>query len=347
MHSLSNEGVPHPATGWEEFLGAACPGAVAGVHLHSDDAENTRSKRSSLIREKQDLAEARADFFRQTKGVSAGCPEKKDLYDRIRRCSDEGTQLQVLLDTKFLPQHGLQQIISPRAFLESRLFRVGAKNEARLPDVHLDLSSRGASPIQYRGPELRQSDALVFSGLLHMARDVRPGLTIFFLPEQACRILFGRYDGNSRRQLQEHIERLQRGLVRFDSLSVQLCLRFEFPRRGCWSVALDADIVEVFRHSPHIWLELPTRVSLSDGLATWLYGYVRCQTTLIPTKLDALRALCGSSATPKAFMNGMRRALGQLAALGVIRNGWSLGDGKVRWMKGTSGALTTAAGNVV
>lgn len=291
MHALIAESRPQPATGLEELLGSGCPGAVPGVSVNPVDAENPKSKRSSLIREKQDLADARADFFRQTKGLSAACPEKKELYERIRRCSDESTQLQVLLDTRFLPQHGLQQIISPRAFLQSRLFRVGAKREARLPEVHLDLSSRGASPIQYRGPELRQSDALVFSGLLHMARDVRPGLTIFFLPEQACRTLFGRYDGNSRRQLQEHIERLQRGLVRFDSLSVQLCLRFEFPRRGCWSVALDADIVEVFRHSPHIWLELPTRVTLSDGLATWLYGYVRCQTTLIPTKLDALRAL--------------------------------------------------------
>lgn len=344
MNAPSAEGPPDTL---EEYLGSACPGAVPGVSMDCLDAENPKLKRSSLIRDKNDLADARADFFRETKGLSAGCAEKKELYERIRRCSDEATQLQVLLDTKFLPQHGLQQIISPRSFLESRLFRVGGKNEARLHDVRLDLSSRGTSPIQYRGPELRQSDALVFSGLLHMARDVRPGLTVFFLPEQACRTLFGRYDGNSRLQLREHIERLQRGLVRFDSFSVQLCLRFEFPRKGTWSVALDADIVEVFRHSPHIWLDLPKRVTLSEGLATWLYGYVRCQTTLIPTKLDALRALCGSSATPKAFMNGMRRALGQLAALGIIRNGWSLGDGQVRWMKGASRALTTSSCDVV
>jgi hypothetical protein len=54
-------------------------------------------------------------------------------------------------------------------------------------------------------------------------------------------------------------------------------------------------------------------------------------------KLETLRQQCGSEASPKAFMNGMRLALHQLAQEGVVAPGWSLGAGTVRWMKGANG----------
>jgi hypothetical protein len=345
MHDLTAETGGPLGSGLAPFLGTACPGAISGVCVDPHLAQSPKAKRSSLIAEIQDLEEARADFFRQTKRLTAGSAEKNDAYEQAHRCNESAKRLRTVLETEFLPQHGLQQIISPRAFLESPLFRVGAKREARLPEVRLELIQRGKPPFQYRGPELRQSDAFVFSGLLHMARDVRAGLTVSFMPAHACAVLFGRYDGNSRRQLQEHIERLQRGVVRFDSFSVQLCLRFEFPKAGPWAVTLDADIVEVFRRTDQIWLDLPMRMGLSEGLATWLFGYVRCQTRLMPTKLDLLRAMCGSNASPRAFMNGMRAALNQLAERGVIADGWSLGGGWVRWMKAASSARTTRTGD--
>ena len=196
-----------------------------------------------------------------------------------------------------------------------------------LPTLH------DTAVIRYVGPELRQSDGLVFLALVHMLRDVQVGTAVSLQPEAVCLALFGRYDGNSRRQLREHIQRLQQGLLIFETFSVQMCLRFDYPKTGRWTVALDRHITELFRLSPTTWFALRDRLSLPDGLATWLYAFVSSHTRLIPMKLERLRELCGSDAGEKAFGNRLREALKLLAAHGVVDTGWSVGHGEVRWRK--------------
>ncbi|GAC1531175.1 MAG: hypothetical protein NVS2B4_10390 [Ramlibacter sp.] len=234
-----------------------------------------------------------------------------------------------------MPQYGPAQFIGPRAFLQTPLFRVAGKQRARQGATSLVLVSQ--PHVAYLGPELRQSDGLVFASLVHMARDVRLDVGVSFHAEDVCCTLFGRYDGNTRRQLRDHIQRLQSGVIAFDTFSIQLCLRFDYPNRGRWSVALDPNIVALFSGHTHVWLDVATRIALPEGLATWLYGYLRSQARLIPMQLEVLRQLCGSEASPKPFMNSMRLALHQLAQRGVLAPGWSLGGGKVRWMKGPNG----------
>jgi hypothetical protein len=152
-------------------------------------------------------------------------------------------------------------------------------------------------------------------------------------PEAVCRCLFGRYDGNARRQLREHIQRLQQGLLISETFSVQLCQAFEYPKTGPWTVALDRHIIKLFSVSPEAWLPLQERLSLPEGMATWLYGFISSQTKLIPMRLTTLKELCGSEASGKAFSNRTRDALKLLACLGAIDAGWSLKDGEVRWRK--------------
>ena len=209
-----------------------------------------------------------------------------------------------------------------------------SKTQPREKHVDLELPApHGKTVIRYVGPELRQSDGLVFLALVHMLRDVQVGTAVSLQPEAVCTALFGRYDGNSRRQLREHIQRLQQGLLIFETFSVQMCLRFDYPKTGRWTVALDRHITELFRHSPAAWFALRDRLALPDGLATWLYTFVSSQTRLIPMKLSTLSQLCGSDAGEKAFSNRMREAMKHLATCGVVDTGWSVGHGEVRWRK--------------
>ena len=261
--------------------------------------------------------------------------DQKTLLSRsIRHHADTAYFLEQDLQQKFIPLHTPNQFLGPRIFFVSSLFSVRSTKEARKLHIEMKLPvPDGADAIQYVGPELRQSDALVFLALLHMLRDFRTGISVSFQPEDVCRSLFGRYDGNARRQLREHIQRLQQGLLIFRTFSVQLCQTFEYPKTGAWSVALDRHIVEIFSLSKHVWFPLHERTALPEGLASWLYTFISSQTRLIPMRLSTLRELCGSKANDKAFSNRMRDALKLLTRLGTIDPGWSLKHGEVRWRK--------------
>ena len=297
-----------------------------------DPEERTRTRRGVLL-SKRDLEKRRIQAFGETRGMRAS-PEKNTLYREIQDCKAEEDLLEAHLKERFIPQHSPNQFLSPRAFFVSPLFRVRSKTIERQSHTEIALpTTHGRKPILYRGPELRQSDGLVFLALLHMMRDVQVGTAVSLQPETVCKALFGRYDGNSRKQLRDHVQRLQQGLIILEHCSVQLCLRFEYPKTGKWSVALDPQIVEIFRVSPEVWLKMQPRLQLPDGLATWLYAFIESQTRLIPMQLASLRELCGSEASDKAFTNRFRDALHHLADNGIIDKGWSISDGCVRWMK--------------
>lgn len=304
-----------------------------GVLLERSDPGDDTGTRQGVIDTKRSLESLRQMTFKETKGVLAGA-EKNALYAEIRGYAEEAARLERHLEEDFVPIHGPGQFLSPRAFFVSPLFRVRNRNELRQKHLELELpAALGKLPIRYSGPELRQSDGLVFLALIHMLRDVRAGAAVSLHPEAVCMALFKRYDGNARRQLREHIQRLQQGLLIFDTFSVQLCQRFDYPKTGPWTVGLDKHITKLFAISPAVWLELEGRLSLPEGLATWLFSFVASQTRLIPMPLTTLKALCGSQATDKAFSNRMRDALKQLAQRGVIDTGWSAGNGQVRWRK--------------
>lgn len=289
--------------------------------------------RRELLQTKQEHRAARNDASRDLK-KRLSAEERQDIYHFIASNAEDEALLEERLQNHFVPQHSPGQLLGTRALLVSPLFQVRSKSQPR--SEHLELTIGGTptgSPIQYRGPELRQSDARVFLALLHMLRDLWAGTRASFEARELCTVLFGRYDGDSRRQLREHIYRLQRGLLVFERFSVQLVQTFLYPARGPWTVALDESIVQLFRVSPEVWLDIENRLALPDGLASWLYGYIESQTKLIPMELPKLIALCGSQASPKAFAEAMREALALLSARRVIDTGWSVNQDKVRWRK--------------
>jgi len=303
-------------------------------------AERLRT-RQDILQEKSRLRAHAADLSETARAYKAGSPERNRLYAQVQQCFDEQQVMEELLQQKFLPQHSPLQLLSPQAFFMSPLFRVCSKRVPRSRDALVDFhGANGRMLFRYQGPELRQSDGLVFMALLNLARDVRAGEVVAFSAEALCQATFGRYDGPTRNQLRDHIKRLQRGLVEFNTASVQLCLRFDFPSRGLWSVALDEDIVTLFQQSHQVWLSLPTRRQLPEGLSTWLYAFIESQTRLIPTKVETLHQMCGSDASGESFTRMLRTALKELCGVGLLAPGWKLRGGFLHWMKADSNNMT-------
>lgn len=312
---------------------SAPPLRLPEVTLEGVDPLDSKLIRRSVLKSKQDLVTQRGWFFGETRGLKPS-PEKSHLYQCIRSCVDRENELEAHLTTRFMPCHGPEQLLSPRVFFESALFRVRRSSDTRISQLTFDFPSVIGRPrIRYKGPELGQSDGRVFLALLNIMRDVQVGTAATVHPGALCQALYGRYDGPARKMLFETICRLQQALILFDTFSVQLCGRFDYPKKGPWTVGLDRQLTELFLASKEVWLRLQPRLSLPEGLATWLYSYIESQTRLIPMPLPTLQALCGSKASPKAFVNRMRDALGHLSTADVIDPGWSLKNGQVRWMK--------------
>jgi len=292
--------------------------------------------RAALLEWKKQLRDERAASSQEARDEPRDSPERRRLYRVVQDLQLEEERLEELLRSQFVPQHGGQQLISPRAFFVSPLFRVAGRQTPREPNIGLLLTApTGGTVLRYTGPELRQSDGMVFMALLRLARDAQVETEVSFSAEEVCRDVFGRYDGSSRSLLREHVKRLQKGVVEFGTTSVQLCLRFDFPARGPWSVALDRDIVALFSQSAAVWVDRAVRKQLAEGLSSWLYGFVESQSRLIPIPVETLRALCGSDASSDSFVRLVRRALHDLERAGVLDSNWVVSSRAVRWRKRT------------
>ena len=288
--------------------------------------------RQQVLAKKKALKRLRSDASSRLKDKSLLSAERDDLYKEAQHYYGQESELEDLLSSRYLPLHSPNQLLNPRLFMVTPLFRVASRSAPREEITKIVLGDDNGTPVSYVGPELRQAEGLVFMALINVARDVQAGVTVQFTPSEFCNAIFGRYDGPTRNRLKEYIRRLQAGQIRTKNYTVQLCQRFEHPATGPWSVALDKDIVHLFSSS-NVWLSLKDRVELSDGLSSWLYGYVEAQTTLIPTSVEALRNFCGSGSTGKSFLLSLRAALKELVEHKVIDAGFYIKGEKLYWRK--------------
>lgn len=292
--------------------------------------------RNELIDRKRLSRVIRHDVAHEAKDKTVSHEERNRLFNAVRTmCADEEL-LEQRLKLEFIPQHGPEQLIGPRLLFRSPLFRVASRTVPRLQEIKLELGEdENCQSISYIGPELRQTEALIFMSILQLLRDYPVTTAATFSPKELSTALFGHYDGRSRIRIRECIRSLLRGQIKTRDYTVQLCHRFEHPQHGPWTVAIDNEIVRLFSRST-VWLKLSTRLKLPEGLATWLYCYVESQTRLIPTKVEQLRKLCGADADHRAFINSLRKALQHLNAHAVIDSGYKLTTHELRWRKASS-----------
>lgn len=240
------------------------------------------------------------------------------------------------MEAQLVPWHHDEQLLSPKSLLCTPLFGI-ARSGRRHAHVVLQIPHSSVCELTYQGPELRQSDGLVFMALLHLAQDFKPGRRVLFSPKALIASFGHQCGGSERQQLHQTIMRLQSGFLQGPDFRVQLLGYFSFPKHGDWSVGLDAKVMQLFEGVQPIWMDRRLRTELPPGLATWLLGYVRSQGILNPTSLSLLQSRCGSQAKPKNFAASLREALSILEHNQVVEPGWQVADGKLTWKKGENG----------
>ena len=303
----------------------------------------TLNTRKGLLAERNSTRSQRRGLQEELKAVDRHTPERFEMARAIQELKERERQLNWVHDEEFVPLHSPHQLVGPQQLLMSRLFNVRPKTLARSEEGNFEVTSTQHGSFSYEGPELRQSDGLVFMALVNMARDFKVGTAVSFDASDMCQWLFGYYDGPGRTRLRQAIHRLQHALLIFEDFSVQLAMRFHFPSRGRWTVMLDPEIVKMFKRSQVVWLDVELRKSLPDGLTSWLYAYVEGQTTLIPQRVDWLREMCGSEATDnRSFHSTLTRSLRKLVEVHVLDEGWSIRDGVLHWRKALCGAPRVA-----
>jgi hypothetical protein len=332
-------GSPLPPTDASRPVKPARVFRLPDVTVELADPEETNLTRQGVYNRKRQLDRNRVISSEEAKGMGAST-EKYRLFKVVQDCIHENKMLEQHLNDNFIPGHAPDQFLGPRVFFVSPLFHVRSVSCPRQQEMTIELATSIGRPwIEYRGPELRQSDGLVFLSLLNVLRDVQIGTAASFSPEAMCTALFGRYDGHTRDQLRDTLLRLQRAFIVFkvdEEFKVRLCDRFDQPKVGPWTVALDKRAVDLFNASPVFWFSMPHRLRLPEGLPTWLLTYVESQSKLIPMSLVTLHKLCGSNAKPRSFLNRMRVALQHLSAAHVIDTGWFFKRGFVHWRKPSS-----------
>lgn len=290
--------------------------------------------RSYLVSRKRGIERLLKNSAQEVRDAGSSATERAEAYAGrdyyLQRLEDVNGRL----TNGFVPQHAPSQIISADLLLASKLFNVKNSATPRHALLRFELGSPEDGPIFYRGPELRQSDGIVFMALVNSLRDVPAGHVCQFSPQEMCQAIYGYYDGRARAKLKETVLRLMQAVITFPAFSVQLAQNFQHPSTGMWEVAIDKSIVRLFQEFSYTWLDFHLHRQLADGIQTWLYAYVRTQAYLRPVALKHLMELSGSEAnSEKPFRRSLNRALIELSKNGVIDSDYAIKGGVLTWRK--------------
>jgi hypothetical protein len=214
-------------------------------------------------------------------------------------------------------------------------------------------TTNGAS-IEYRGKELGQDDLTVLLGLLQQHAGMATSCELEFAPSTFCTLLGWSDSEHNLLRLQDCMLRLRSALLvirtapkaddapksklaRAIGTGWTLGLVTDFAWEGLarWVVKIDSRIGQLFDTTP-TYLIAAKRKALTEGLQTWLYGYVEANTCTYAVPLETLHTASGSNAPLKEFARQVREALPKLAAVGAVRDTSTVKNGKVAIFKVSS-----------
>lgn len=194
-------------------------------------------------------------------------------------------------------------------------------------------STNGAS-IQYRGKELRQDDLSLLLFLISKHSGMATSLPIESSP-YAMLLQMGRSDSlDNVGRLKESLLRLRGAILVIErdnkkGEAIGFISDFSWDDKKCWSIRLSDRIVGLFEKTT-TYLLISQRKQLSEGLQTWLYGYIRANKCGWGVPVELIHANCGSAAkNMQEFARSVRDALKKLAATGVITEESTVRNGKV------------------
>jgi hypothetical protein len=222
-------------------------------------------------------------------------------------------------------------------------------------------ASNGAS-IEFRGKELCQDDLTVLLALIHDHAGKCTTEKVVFAPYSFCKKIWGSAAPSNVMRLHASILRMKGAflIVRAAPLegrkqsklaaaigsgwTMGFIENFQFKDLPRWEVTIDPRIGQLFQTQP-TYLIIERRQQLTEGIQTWLYGFIEANTCHYALDLTVLHTHSGSTAPLKEFARQVRDAIPKLIAAGVLKAPSTVKNGKVSFFKvhGSAPRLVTEA----
>lgn len=259
----------------------------------------------------------------------------------------------------YLPRMRRSSYAMSSAILCSALFGVG-KGQCKVVNgkrkfirkiIECTFRTTNGATIEYRGWQLRQDDLTVLLGLLSKRWGMATCCAIEFAPSTFCTEIGWSDSEYNTLRLKDCLIRLRGAFLIVHAVkkaddadksklakaigtgwTLGFVSQFKFDGDSNWAVQLDDRVGQLFNAAP-TYLIAAKRKQLSEGLQTWLYGYVEANTCTYAVPLKTLHDACGSPAPLKEFARQVRDALPKLVAVRAVRDTSTVKNGKVAIFK--------------
>lgn len=226
---------------------------------------------------------------------------------------------------KSLPKMGATTVRFAPLLLEVPLFSI-ARNVGGVK-VDATWSKAGRGSIRYRGPGLSQSHQTLLLTLVHVRSGQPVGNIVEFYPHELLALMGWSTNSRNTQRLHEMLDDLFEARIDIwsvnenesDALSVRLFAEKKTPlvNGAKWSLSMSETVLGLFRgHLSQI--NVRKRAELTEGLATFLYGYFCANDGKVPFKMEVLHQASGSQTRLGAFVGKVKEALATLKLHGCI-----------------------------
>ncbi|MDP2267596.1 MAG: plasmid replication initiator TrfA [Deltaproteobacteria bacterium] len=248
--------------------------------------------------------------------------QKKQLLDRVKAM--HSTARQRVAGNPQLPLWPESVRSLPNEIVRSALFSAKNRRQPRVMLRQAEIAVIGDGRMIYTGDELRQDDETVWLQLIHLAKNQKLGELIEFTPYSFCKSMKWSISGQSYKHLRDVLTRLQATALQVyskrlgEGVSISMIPFFTWHNEEGeslkhWRVRVAQDLVVLFGDIHFTRVEWEQRLSLPDGLATWLHGYFASHRTPYPVKIETIRKGAGLSEGSKAELRKtIKRALESL-----------------------------------
>lgn len=221
---------------------------------------NSTNKKAAAVAAMKELVAAAADAPADT------------IHDKRAMKADE--------KSKTLRDFGKTSLAFVPVILRSNLFGHGESPRETFKE-YTDVAVYGNTRIEFKGEQLRQDDLRVLLALLRRRSGKVVGDAITFTARTFCREDLGWGDGGpSRDKLEAAVLRLADARARIHYEKGLTAMSFisdvTIPADGEWTVWL-SDVLAPILNESFTYLNASERLSMKDGLGSWLYGFIKSQ----------------------------------------------------------------------
>jgi len=234
------------------------------------------------------------------------------ISGRIKEIAEKGKKVardrkrQALLTDGQLTLWGDSMRGVPNEIVRSALFTAKNRNQPRENLKRAVVAVIGDGEILYTGEELRQDDETVWLQLIHLAREHGLTTPFQFTPYRFCKEVNWPLTGQSYDRLDRCMTRLQATSLKVNSkrlgneVSLSMLPGYKCKRAkdnkgdgGLWTVRMHDELVFLFSEAQYTRVEWERRLSLPEGLATWLHAYYASHRRPFTVKIETLAVGAG------------------------------------------------------